>query len=568
MARKSVTENLLYYGDNLDVLRRHIADESVDLIYLDPPFKSDQNYNVLFAARDGTKAAAQIRVFEDTWQWDDAAVRAYDEVVERGGKVSETMQAFRLILGTNDMMAYLSMMAPRLVELWRVLKPNGSLYLHCDPTASHYLKLLLDAVFGPRRFLNEIVWERTSSHNFKQFGYVRANDVLLCYSKGEAFTFNTQFTAYGEAQMKRFKKDENGRLYKAENLTFSTANPNRQFEWRGTKPPAHRSWGASLEQLEEWYAAGRILLKRDGTPRLDGLKIFLDETKGKPLGTNWTDIPRIGNTSGERIGYPTQKPVALLERIIEVSSNPGDVVLDPFCGCGTAVVAAQKLGRRWVGIDVTHLAVNLIKNRLRDAYGAAAKFKVIGEPTTVEDAAELAKTDPYQFQWWALGLVGARPVEEKKGADRGIDGRLYFRDARTKTATKQIILSVKAGHVTVSQVRDLRGVVERETAGIGVLISFERPTQQMRAEAASAGFYESPWGKHRRVQLLTIEELLEGKGIDYPRTEGVNVTFKRAPRVKPRKAEQLHAFDKVEKHDPTPDWLKEDDEQAFLKDDK
>jgi len=537
-----MAENVLYYGDNLDVLRRHIRDESVDLVYLDPPFKSDQNYNVLFAARDGTQAAAQIQAFEDTWHWDQAAAREYEETVEQGGKVSQVLQAFRLFLGTNDLLAYLTMMAPRLVELHRVLKPTGSLYLHCDPTASHYLKLLLDAIFGPEHFQNEIVWERTSSHNMRTKGYVRVNDTLFFYTKTDQFTFNQVYTAYGEAQLSRFKKDKDGRLYKAENLTFSSPNLSRQFKWRGTKPPPHRSWGASLEQLEKWYAEGRILLKRDGTPRMDGLKVFLDETKGKPLTTNWTDIQRVGNTSGERLGYQTQKPEALLERIITVSSNEGDTVLDPFCGCGTTIAAAQKLKRRWVGIDVTYLAISLIKSRLQTGFSGAATYTVVGEPTTIEDAKVLAETEPYQFQWWALDLVGARDAGQKKGADKGIDGRLYFHDGSEQT--KQVILSVKAGTLHATHVRDLVGVVQREKAEIGVLVSFEEPTRPMREEAASAGFYTSPWGKHPRIQLLTVADLLAGKGIDYPRTAGTNVTLKAAPRAREAAAESLHLFEK------------------------
>ena len=303
-----------------------------------------------------------------------------------------------------------------------------------------------------------------------------------------------------------------------------------------SKPPPHRSWGASREQLEEWYAEGRILLKKDGTPRLDGLKVYLDETLGKAATTNWTDIPRIGNTSAERLGYPTQKPVALLERIIQASSNEGDTILDPFCGCGTTIVAAQKLGRRWIGIDITHLAISLIRHRLRDSFGKDCSFGVVGEPTSFQDASALAKQDPYQFQWWALGLVEARPVEQKKGADQGIDGRLYFHDEGKGGKTKQIIFSVKAGKVTVSHIRDLVGVLTREKAEIGAFLSLEPPTSPMRREAASAGFYESPWGKHPRIQLLTIEDLLGGKSIDYP--QDTDVTFKKAQRVRPNPSEK------------------------------
>lgn len=521
--------NRLYYGDNLDVLRRHVDDESVDLVYLDPPFNSNANYNVLFAEKDGSRAASQIQAFEDTWRWDEGAARAFHEVVEAGGRVAQAMLAFRTFLGDTDVLAYLAMMAPRLVELRRVLRPTGSIYLHCDPTASHYLKMLMDAVFGPRNFVNEIVWQRTNAHNMRTKGYVRANDIILLFGKTQEFVFHEQYTEYGPEQMKRYKPDADGRLYKAENLTFSTANPSRQFEWRGSKPPANRSWGYSRERLEELWQEGRILAKENGDARMDGLKVYLDDMKGKPLTTNWTDIPRISNTAGERLGYPTQKPEMLLERIIAASSNDGDVVLDPFCGCGTTIASAQRLGRRWIGIDITHLAITLIRSRLTDAFTGSAEYEVVGEPVSVPDAQALAAADPYQFQWWALGLVGARPVDQKKGADKGIDGRIYFHEGEGRT--RQIILSVKAGKLHANYVRDLRGVVEREKAEIGVLISMEEPTGPMRKEAASAGFYTSPWGRHARLQIITVEDLLTGRGIDRPPAQA-SVTFKRAPKAK------------------------------------
>jgi site-specific DNA-methyltransferase (adenine-specific) len=537
-------ENTLYYGDNLEILKRYISDESVDLVYLDPPFKSNQNYNVLFKEKNGAQAASQIRAFEDTWTWSSDDEEVYADLVTKGDKVADCLKAFRTFLGPCDMLAYLVMMAPRLVELRRVMKSTASIYLHCDPAASHYLKMMMDAVFRPENFLNEIVWQRTNAHNMPTKAYVRANDSILFYSKTGAYVFNEQYTEYGPEQMKRFKPDENGKLYKAENLTFSSPNPNRQFEWRGSKPPANRSWGASLEQLEKWYADGRILLKKDGTPRLDGLKIYLDETKGKPLTSNWTDIPRISNTAAERLGYPTQKPEALLERIIKASSNEGDLVLDPFCGCGTTIAAAQKLSRRWIGIDITHLAITLMKKRLLDAFGIEAKFNVMGEPTSLPDAAALAETDPYQFQWWALGLVGARPVEQKKGADQGIDGKIVFQGDKAGDF-EQVMISVKAGHITSNHVRDLRGVVEREKAAIGVLISMEEPSKPMMTEAATAGLFESiTWGKkYPKVQLLTIAELLAGNKVEMPPVRQVGATFKKAERHRPKGGKQLEIKD-------------------------
>jgi len=528
-------KNKLYFGDNLDILRDHVASESADLIYLDPPFNSKATYNVLFQEKSGEKSAAQITAFEDTWHWGMESEYAYQEVVkESPRKLADLMQAMHKFLGQNDMMAYLVMMAQRMVELHRVLTPTGSIYLHCDPTASHYLKLVMDAVFGARNFQNEIIWKRASAHNMKTKGYVRGNDVILFYAKDTTYKFNQLYTSYSETQLSRYKKDEKGRLYKAENLTFSTPNPSRQFEWRGTKPPPNRSWGASLEQLEEWWNKGRILTKRDGTPRLDGLKIYLDETQGgSPLTTLWDDIARIGNTAGERLGYPTQKPEALLERIISASSNEGDLVLDPFCGCGTTVVVAERLKRCWIGIDITHLAITLMRHRLHDTFGPdLSSYEVIGDPKDLSSARALAEENRYQFEWWALGLVDARPAQDKrKGADRGVDGYINFFDDNSGKA-KTVVVQVKSGGVTRNQVATLNSDRERENAPIGILITLEEPTRPMLQEGVTAGSYEPehfPGYQYPRIQILTIRELLEGKEAQYPRM-APPATFKRAQR--------------------------------------
>lgn len=545
-------KNTLYYGDNLDILSRYVPAESVDLVYLDPPFNSSRNYNVLFQEQDGDRAAAQIKAFEDTWRWDESAAAAYHEVVEGGGKVSEVMQAFRLFVGTNDMLAYLSMMAPRLVEMRRVLKSGGSLYLHCDPTASHYLKLLLDAVFGPMSFANHITWKRSDSHSDSKHQFANTSDHILFYRKSDDTTFQPQYGEYPvetlrdwylhlempdgstrrmtEAERESQQIPKGARRFNTGDLSSPNPRPNLMYEYKGLPYPP-KGWRCSEERMRELDGRGLLLFPDDPKGRIM-FKRYLDEQSGVVVGDIWTDIGQLRGAAAERLGYPTQKPVALLERIIQASSKEGDVVLDPFCGCGTTIAAAQKLNRKWIGIDITHLAINLIRTRLRDTYGESVKFEVLGEPTTADDAAELASTDPYQFQWWALGLVGARRVEQKKGADKGIDGQLYFHDGGKGKDTKQVIFSVKAGHVTVSQVRDLVGVITREKAEIGVLISFEKPTGPMRTEAASAGYYESPWGKHPKVQLIAVDELLEGKTIDMPRTVGTNKTFKKAPRAK------------------------------------
>ena len=352
-------KNTLYYGDNLPVLRQHVADESVDLIYLDPPFNSNATYNVLFQEQDGSRAASQIKAFEDTWHWDQSAAAAFEEVVEAGGQVSLTMRGFRTVLGANDMLAYLSMMAPRLKELCRVLKPTGSIYLHCDCTASHYLKMLMDSVFGYGNFRNEIVWHYYNKmHDRRKKLFARASDTLLFYAKDVTSDF-----------------------------TFHQLREKRD---------------APFKQLRRKKVAGKMVNVKDEQGHcLYTLK------EDRTIDNVWR-LPCLQPAASEKLSYPTQKPEALLERIISASSNEGDVVLDPFCGCGTTVAVAQRLNRPWIGIDITCLAISLIKGRLCDAYGDAIKetYVAVGEPVSVQDAAVLAADDPYQFQLWALGLVG------------------------------------------------------------------------------------------------------------------------------------------------------------------
>lgn len=536
----------LYYGDNLDILRRHIPDASVHLIYLDPPFQSNQDYNVLFAEQNGSRSTAQIRAFEDTWRWDQGAEAAYEAVVESGERIAETMTALRTMLSESDMMAYLAMMAPRLIELRRVLTPTGSIYLHCDPTASHYLKLLMDAVFSPVRFKNEIVWKRTGSHGNVTRAFGDVTDSILFYARGDKPTWNQPFVPLSdELVANKFRySDPDGRRWQSVTLRNPGVRPNLKYPYTAsdgiTYQPHPNGWSCALERMQHYDREGRLHFpaKPGGQLRL---KMYLDESLGARVQNLWDDIPPLNSQAQERLGYPTQKPEALLERIIQASSNEGDTILDPFCGCGTAVAVAQRLKRSWIGIDITCLATGLIKARLRDAFGDKAVFEVIGEPVTLPEAQALAEQDPYQFQWWALGLVGARPVEQKKGADRGIDGRLYFHDEGKGGKTKQIILSVKAGHLTAAHVRDLRGVMEREQAQMGVLLCMEEPTKAMRAEAASAGFYESPgwFKKFPRLQILTIADLLAGKGIDCPPSRQGNVTFRRAPAARTAAREAL-----------------------------
>jgi len=519
--------NALYYGDNLAVLRESIATESVNLIYLDPPFNSNASYNVLFKAPSGDGSQAQIEAFEDSWHWNESAELAFDEVVTGPHSDATIMlKAMRSALGENDMMAYLAMMAVRLIELHRVLKPTGSLYLHCDPTASHYLKILLDSIFGPQNYVNEITWKRTSSHNTaRRYGNVA--DIILFYSRTDKYVWNPQYTAFSPEQLGRYKPDKDGRLYKGENLTADRANSTSgKFQWRGTMPPASRGWGYTIEQLEKWWSEGRILTRKDGCPRMDGLKVYLDELQGQPLQSVWTDIDRIGNTAGERLGYPTQKPLALLARIISASSNEGDVVLDPFCGCGTTVHAAQKLGRQWIGIDVTHLAIALIERRLREAFPGIA-YDVHGVPKDVAGARDLALRDKHEFQKWITAKIGAQPYKGgKKGMDRGIDGYLHFRDADKNP--QFAIVSVKGGGIKSGDVRDLKGTMEREKAALGLFLTLNEPTREMEREAAAAGIYETGGMKVPRLQILTAAQILDARRPQVP--FGFTEGFKKAGR--------------------------------------
>ena len=487
-------KNRLYYGDNLDILRNHITDESVDLIYLDPPFNSNADYNILFRETGGQQSAAQITAFEDTWHWGLESEIAYQDVVANApGKLPELLQAVRSFQGQNDMMAYLAMMAQRILELHRVLKNTGSIYLHCDPTASHYLKMLMDSVFGRENFRTEIVWKRSSGFKRKSAKkFPQKNDIILFYSKSLGnITFKTQYQPHKPEYLKRFKKDSDGRLYRDD------VNPT---------------------------GGGRRV-------------IYLDETEGEIIDSVWTDIYPLNPMARERLGYPTQKPESLLERIMNASSNEGDVVMDPFCGCGTSIAAAERLNRRWIGIDITHLAVTLIRHRLHDTFKNELKpYEVIGQPQDLESARALALESEhdgrYQFEWWALGLVDARPAQErKKGADSGIDGYINFFDDNSGKA-KRIVAQVKSGRVNRGQIAALKGDMERERAEIGLFITLNPPTRPMQDEEAAAGFYAPehyPDSLYPRVQILTIEELLAGKRAEYPRL-APDATFRQAPR--------------------------------------
>jgi site-specific DNA-methyltransferase (adenine-specific) len=554
-----VKTNVLYYGDNLDILRHeptYVPPESVDLIYLDPPFNSNAAYSVIFKDESGRGSDAQMMAFDDTWHWGPDAERHYiyltNSAYHQGrvpAPVSALIGAFHAGIKPSPMLAYLVEMAVRLVELHRVLRPTGSLYLHCDPTASHYLKLVLDAIFGPDRFLSEVIWKRTSAHSSaNRPGPV--HDTLLLYTKTDTYVWNQQYQPYDSEYLETFFEmvDPDGRHWKRMDLTGAgTRNGPSGEPWRGIDVRAKgRHWLHQPVELDRLDAAGRIHwpAKPGGMPRL---RQYAEDMPGVPLQDVWTDIRPIHNLSAERLHYPTQKPLLLLERILSASSNPGDVVLDPFCGCGTATVAAQKLGRRWIGIDITYLAIAVMRQRLRDSFPELGEIEVVNRPTEVAGAramlADGSLEHRYQFQWWALDLVGATPQGsiQKKGADKGVDGLVTFTGAGGKLET--CIVSVKSGGVGSAMIDELKGAMEGHGAAMGLFLTLEEPTAPMKAAAAQAGYYHSELsGKdYPRVQILTIRELLdEGRKPQLPLL--VLPTYQRAERVQSKAAEQAEMF--------------------------
>ena len=535
--------NRLYYGDNLEVLRdtRAFPDGFVDLIYLDPPFNSNAGYNVLFKDQSGGGANASMEAFSDTWTWGDASRHALMDI-QRGTNVplSVMMEAMHKGVGENSLMAYLAMMAVRLVEMHRVLKDTGSLYLHCDPTASHYLKLVLDAVFGAENYRNEITWLRSrnpkgSQHDHATWG--SSTDTIFFYGKSDAAKFNASAaknpTDPKELQRRYPKVDEQGRWADGPMLRSNSmgARPNLVYEYKGYTPgPA--GWRMKKGKLVEIDEAGDLYWTTEGNPRR---KIRPDENELDPLSNCWTDISPLNSQAAERLGYPTQKPRALLERIIAASSNPGDLVLDPFCGCGTAVDAAEKLGRRWIGIDITHLAIGMIEDRMRSGY-PDARFEVIGVPRDLASAEKLAADDPHQFQQWVCWQVGGFP-RDKKGGDKGVDGWFnYLTDANT---IERGVISVKAGdNVNPTMVRDLGRVMERDGHRFGLFVMKGMPTKGMRDEAASQPLIDTQWGRLPALQFVTLAELFQGLK---PKLPPLVSPVKKAARVEMRASHQKGA---------------------------
>ena len=501
-------ENTLYFGDNLLVIRQFIKDETIDLIYLDPPFNSKANYNVIFKTPKKEDSPSQIQAFEDTWKWNSVTEFELHQLFGAEPKLAELMKGLELIIGKNDLLAYLVMMAIRLRELHRVLKDTGSLYLHCDPTASHYLKLILDSVFGMYNFKNEIIWKRSNAHSDgKKYGSI--HDTILFYTKSTKYTWNVVYSPYSKEYVNEAYSYEDGKgKFQPVSLIVSTglSGGGYTYEFHGVT----RLWAYPKNRMNELNDNDMIYLpkKKGGVPRL---KRYLFNSKGIKLQDLFLDV-KLGAKSDERMGYPTQKPVLLLERIIKASSNEGDVVLDPFCGCGTAIVAAQKLKRNWIGMDITHLAIGLMEKRIYDEF--KIKPKVIGNPASFGSAENLFKRSPLDFERWAVTRIDDIHPNKAQVGDKGIDGRGYLGpDHQYKT-----IVSVKGGkQLNPAMVRDLVGTVTRENASFGVLITIHNPTDGMKQEAAKAGILETPLGHHYpKIQIYTISDYFNGRKADLP----------------------------------------------------
>ncbi len=523
--------NTLYYGDNLEVMRKYLKDETIDLCYIDPPFNSKRNYNQIYN-NIGGEDRAQAQAFVDTWVWDEQADAGFQEILanDKGLFASQTVDLIKglhPVLKKGSLFAYLISMTLRITEIRRILKPTGSFYLHCDPTASHYLKIVLDTIFVANGgdYKNEIAWSRTNAHNVASKYFARVQDTIFFYSKSEKYIWNTLYTDYSPQQLKRYTMDlATGRMVTGQDLTM-TGNAHKNFTWRGTTPPPHRGWGFSEEQLEALWDRGLILTKQDGTPRLDGRKVFLDEKLGKPVGSVWNDIERIGNTSSERLGYPTQKPEALLERIIAASSNEGDTVLDVYCGCGTTVAVAERLKRNWIGIDITYQSISLILRRLEAQYGKGVMdtIRLNGVPKDMEAARALSlkKDDRVrkEFEKWAILTYSNNRaiINDKKGADGGIDGIAYFLTGAQDNA--KIVFQVKSGGVGRGDISKMNNDRIREGAELAIFLTLEASTKPMRDEASATGSYAHPLMQRNfpRVLIVTIAEILEnGARLDMP----------------------------------------------------
>jgi len=529
----------LFYGDNLKVMRTDLQGTKVDLIYLDPPFNSQAAYNIIFPNKSAGRAA-QSMAFADTWHWGSPVEDALNDLTHSHGRLAQFLTDITTWLNRDSLSAYLVMMAVRLVEMHGLLKPSGSIYLHCDTSASHYLKMIMDVIFGQTNFRSEIIWKGADAHNDAKKQYAGITDRILFYSKDFRHTyFAPQHLPFPQKTLKEWYLTlqladgsvrrmtpteietqtipKGSRRFNAGDMSSPSPRPNLMFAYKGFPHPP-KGWRYSMAAMEELDSKGLLLFPKEPTGRIMR-KRYLDEAKGPVLPDLWTDIPQIRGHDVERLGYPTQKPTALLERIVSVSCPPEGIVLDPFCGCGTAIAASEKLKRSWIGIDITHLSIGLIKTRLQQDFQLTVDkdYDEIGAPTDLEGAHNLAHDKPFQFQFWIVDKIGAQSYGAigdskigKKGGDTGIDGQYFFRTPDGHKV-EQAIVSVKAGkNLNPSMVRDLIGTVQREKAALGIFLCAHEPTKGMLEEAAKAGSYL--WGgkSYPKIQILSASALMAG----------------------------------------------------------
>ena len=549
--------NYLYLGDCLNVLRDNIPDESVDLVYIDPPFNSKRNYNIFF---DDKEIQTQRIAFEDTW----SLKNIQDSLAEL--HTLQTDNIYKLLMIYQDVapfaFPYLTMMSLRILELRRVLRSTGSFYLHCDTTMSHYLKTVCDIIFGDKNFRNEISWKRADSHNDAKFQFPNVTDYILFYSKSDKTQFQTQYTVHASKTLmewykylefpggtiRKMTKEElvnqsvptGARRFNADNMTSPNPRPNLMYEYKGFPFPT-KGWRYSKEKMSELDKQGKLLFPKDKNGRIM-LKRYLDEQKGVVVGDNWSDISQLRGTDQERLGYPTQKPKALLDRIIKASSNEGDLVLDAFCGCGTTIDASESLHRNWIGIDISPIAISLIKRRLQDTYGNHLnKFEIRGTPTDEQSAIELWKQNPFAFQdWWLTEFEVFSTTYGTRGADKGIDGiGQYMIDPKTQEVIR-IAFQVKGGsHIQSKDIDALLGAMKKHKSELGVFLTITEPTKPMFDTVAGEGFFEVPGFKYPRLQILTLEDYFKNKKLKLP---SVNVTFKSATLTGKKRKQESFEF--------------------------
>lgn len=510
--------NQLFYGDNLQVLRKHIKDETVDICYIDPPFNSQRNYHQIYN-NIGKEDKAKTQAFIDTWTWDDHANQGLAEIQENylGHFTSQSIDlisGLTKVLGKGSLLAYLVNMTLRIAEIHRVLKPTGSFYLHCDPTASHYLKIIIDAIFCSQGgdFKNEIIWKRTSGHS-DSGKYGNVHDVIFYYSKSWKTTWNQVYQKYEQSYIDKYYRyqDDDGRKWMSGDLgAAGLAGGGYQYEWNGVT----KLWRCPKETMEKLDKQGRIYYTKNRVARI---KRYLDESEGLPIQDTWNDVEALRSWHKELLGYPTQKPEALLERIIQASSNEGDIILDAYCGCGTTVAVSQRLNRQWIGIDITYQSISLILKRLEDSFGKQVleNINISGIPKDMQSAEALAlKKDDHtrkEFEKWAILTYtnNRATINQKKGADKGIDGIAYF--TGDKNEPEKIILQVKSGNVKSGDIRDLQGTITLESAVLGIFITLKPPTKDMIQTAKEAGIYQSRYMSQPvdKIQMITVQEIIE-----------------------------------------------------------